>query len=466
MPQLPGYNIGNALLDFSPVSNALQSYQKNALAQQQMGMDQQRLDMDKQSHSMQRQNMQRQWSQQDYEKAGGMANAILNMQPGQARAMAHSQFLKQYGDGDHTPEELDPITGPQLAAAHYGKFIDQTKQQMMQLDMQKTRAEIGALNRKGDDPVEAFIMRKLGGGSAPAQPAMPSQGEAIRPQSFNAPAPQQANPNLQLISDEAPQAALAQPQQPDQVDTPWGKMSKADANELAGVMLLSPKFATAGKALLDSIGAPAQSGLSKPAMGALDEKAIGMVDLAARLDGIQAKFKPEYLTYETKAKMYGNSWLDSFEGLRQSIPPEEAKKLEEYTAFRQDAMNNLSEYIKQITGAAMGIQEEGRIRQGMPDPTKDSPRQFEAKMKNSIRATKLAVARFVYLRNKGYDENTLSVMAKQDKLSGVIPMESIEGMIDQRGAQIEEQLRSANPKADPMAIQRETRKMIKQEFGI
>lgn len=145
MPQLPGYNIGNALLDFSPVSNALQSYQKNALAQQQMGMDQQRLDMDRQTHALQKQNMQRQWSQQDAEKAGSEAFAIHNMQ-GPAKGIAWQRYLKTYGDGNHTPEELDPNTGPAIAAAHAGKYIDQNKMQMQQLEMQQMRSNISTAN--------------------------------------------------------------------------------------------------------------------------------------------------------------------------------------------------------------------------------------------------------------------------------------------------------------------------------
>lgn len=66
------------------------------------------------------------------------------------------------------------------------------------------------------------------------------------------------------------------------------------------------------------------------------------------------------------------------------MKPEDRQKLADYTSFKQNATNNLSEYIKYITGAAMGIQEEGRIRKGMPDPEKDSPAQFEAKMRTPL----------------------------------------------------------------------------------
>jgi hypothetical protein len=158
--------------------------------------------------------------------------------------------------------------------------------------------------------------------------------------------------------------------------------------------------------------------------------------------------------------------LDSFEATRGSISPQDAKQLEEYTAFKQDATNNLSEYIKFVTGAAMGIQEEGRIRKGMPDPEKDSPRQFASKLNSSVQQTKLALARYNFLKRNGYDETTISNLAKQDGLSRLQPIEGMQGIINQRLDQAAKQIKQQNPSIDDMSLKQEIRRIQKQEFGI
>lgn len=72
--------------------------------------------------------------------------------------------------------------------------------------------------------------------------------------------------------------------------TPFGEMTEDDARALAGPMLLNPKYATAGKAILDSVQGGGQGALGKAGENAVDEKAIGMIDLAGRLDAIAQGF--------------------------------------------------------------------------------------------------------------------------------------------------------------------------------
>jgi hypothetical protein len=473
--QAPNMNV-----DFSPISNAIDSNRRNALA---MNEDRRA----QESHDLRMQTARAsagRGGSENVARLGAVAGQIAGLpDDSPLKQQAWGKWLAEHGDGDLTPEERDYRTGPALAAIAAGKYQapDPQEQAKNALDMDYKRAQINSLNRKEEpDPITQMLLQRMQGGQgqpqqAPAQPKYqpqsmpmgqsgPRLSNVSNPQAAGMPAPQYNNPMIQSVADPAPQQA---PAQSNMVDTPYGKMSREEATQLGGAMLLKPNLAPAGKALLEAVqGGGAGNGLGTVARNQVDEKALGQIDLAGRLDSIAAKFKPEFLTYETGLKMGVTGMLDSFEATRGSISPQDAKQLEEYTAFKQDATNNLSEYIKFVTGAAMGIQEEGRIRKGMPDPEKDSPRQFASKLNSSVQQTKLALARYNFLKRNGYDETTISNLAKQDGLSRLQPIEGMQGIINQRLDQAAKQIKQQNPSIDDMSLKQEIRRIQKQEFGI
>ena len=366
--------------------------------------------------------------------------------------------------------KFDPMADLKRKTAELGLQRGQADLGMMPLDRRYTDAQINALTEKTHDPIEQLLIERLRGGSRGQAPAMPQQ-PMLQPQSFNGTMPMSGPmPGVQLVADEAqpqpPMPMAPSAETPRQFNTPFGPMTADEAQALAGPMLLNPKYSAAGKAILDSIQGGGDGALGKAGENAVDEKAIGMVDLAGRLDSIAQGFKPEYQTYETAAKMYGLSWQDSFEATRKSMKPEDRQKLADYTAFKQNATNNLSEYIKYITGAAMGIQEEGRIRKGMPDPEKDSPSQFESKIKNSIGQSKLALARYNYLKRNGYDERTIQSLAKSDRIGAMVPLSDMQGIINQRLDQAAQEMKGRNPSLDPQSLKQQLRIIQRREFGI
>ena len=153
---------------------------------------------------------------------------------------------------------------------------------------------------------------------------------------------------------------------PNTIKTPFGEMTPERAHQMAGLLALRGK-GEAAKLIEKQIE---QANLGKHTQDKIGEKALNTAELSARLDGIAAKFKPEYQTLDMQAKMYGVSWMDAIGPLRGKLAPELRKQFEEYTAYKQEATDNLSRYIQEITGAAVGVQEEKRIRAGMPDPEK------------------------------------------------------------------------------------------------
>jgi hypothetical protein len=481
MPQLPAIQIEprNALLDFSPISNAIDSNRRNALMQREDARQNEELTLRKDQMQYQRGRDQKLDARQELEWYGKAAMAVDQMQDGPQRQAAWQRVVARHGADGLTPEELDHKSGPKLMAAQAGQFLDPLEQQTKQLRVQALQsdlsnaplerrykeAQIKALEDKSSDPIEQLLIERLRGGGRPAVPQPPSQQPMLQPQSFNGAVPM---PGVQLISDEAQPLVPAAPtaEAPRQYTTPYGKMTREEAESLAGPMLLNPKYSAAGKAILDSIQGGGEGALGKAGENAVDEKAIGMIDLAGRLDSIAQGFKPEYQTYETAAKMYGLSWQDSFEATRKNMKPEDRQKLADYTSFKQNATNNLSEYIKYITGAAMGIQEEGRIRKGMPDPEKDSPAQFEAKMRNAVGQSKLALARYNYLKRNGYDDRTIQTLAKSDRIGAMVPLSDMQGIINQRLDQAAQEMKSRNPSLDPQSLKQQLRVIQRREFGI
>lgn len=182
------------------------------------------------------------------------------------------------------------------------------------------------------------------------------------------------------------------------------------------------------------------------------KKQMESIDQIGRLEGIKARFKPEWQTWETSLKQRGLNVLDSFETFRGKIPETEHRQMAEYTAFKMEAFDNLNRYIKEMTGAAMSEIEAKRLRQGLPDPEKDSPTQFQAKMTNAIRLSKLTHARYASIGKNGVSQYT--------------PIEMMPDLINQRGAVIEQQLRQQNPQAPQEMIDKTVRQQLNKEYGI
>ena len=123
-----------------------------------------------------------------------------------------------------------------------------------------------------------------------------------------------------------------------------------------------------------------------------------------QLQGIAQKFDPKYLTAGFKVKM---KYLGTKEFLTGKLAAEDQAELSDYAAFSQDAYSRLNSYINEVTGAAVGSgEEEARIRKGVPDPQKDSPTEFLAKLRNKIQEGRLFEARLAYIKSKGLKKLT------------------------------------------------------------
>lgn len=149
MAQLPAIQINpnNALVDFSPINNAIDQNRQDAFRNNALQMQNRELGMRQQQHDYQMQRDRKNDAHMQVERAGKMAFAIQQMPDSDpAKAAAWQRYLKSYGDGDHTPEEMDFRTGPKLAAAAAGQFLDPLEQQAKQLRIQSLQSNLSTDN--------------------------------------------------------------------------------------------------------------------------------------------------------------------------------------------------------------------------------------------------------------------------------------------------------------------------------
>ena len=132
---------------------------------------------------------------------------------------------------------------------------------------------------------------------------------------------------------------------------------------------------------------------------------------------IEASYRPEYSTPMFRGEQEWASLKDKFG----TLEPEKQQQLTEYSQWKQNAITNINERIKELTGAAMGVQEAERIMSSLPVPGQgifdgDSPTVFKAKLDNAIQQLKLVEARNAYIVRTGSVSLTDVPLSKMPKI--------------------------------------------------
>lgn len=136
----------------------------------------------------------------------------------------------------------------------------------------------------------------------------------------------------------------------------------------------------------------------------LQGKTITTNDMLSRLRETERLYNPAYQQLGTKAGMWASRWTEKLGG---SLSAEDADQFEKYSTFRATAYDNLSQTLKEMSGAAVTPQEYERLKQSLPDPgtgitgSGDSPTEFESKLKRATRSSKLALLRYGYAQSLG-----------------------------------------------------------------
>ena len=176
MPQLPALHLDprNALLDLTPVSNALDGIQNQRNEDRNNAFRQEQLAMQRQSHASQEAQRARQWKQQDVENAGKRAMAIDAMADGPQKEAAWQRMVQSHGADGLTPEELDYRTGPKMMAAQAGLFRDPMEVEAQRLKLETARSNL-SLNTLKRQQIE-----KTMAGTGAADPKIAQREELLK----------------------------------------------------------------------------------------------------------------------------------------------------------------------------------------------------------------------------------------------------------------------------------------------
>lgn len=193
----------------------------------------------------------------------------------------------------------------------------------------------------------------------------------------------------------------------------------------------------------------------------VDEDMLGVTRNLMQLDQISSQFKPEFQKLSTRGAQW---WNAAKEKLGADLTNKEKQDLVQFSQYKRNSVDSLNQYIKSITGAAMTNAEAERILKGLPNPGTgafdgDSPTEFKAKLDDAIQKTKMSVARLSYIKRNG--------MSLDDgQGNAVLPLERMPQLINERGREIETELKSQQPKSDSKALQRAVRRQLAVEFGL
>lgn len=408
------------VLDFSPVQNALSQWQK-----------QRQFDQSQQFQNKQFDEGVRQF---------GVQNALARDRFGLEQAQAGRQ------------DQLFPLQMDQMQAQiEATRRAGATEAQMTPLRIQQLRAQTEltqaqAAQARQKDELNSSIARMIGGAmeQQPQQPTPPPS--PIRPQSF------EGGDDPMLIPTQAGGAPPPQAQAPPStVNTPLGPMTVDRARQMGFALGMAGK-GDAGKMLTE---AAEKEALGKEATNTNDKNQVAAVNAIARLEGIDRAFDPKFLEIPKRINLAVAAGLDKLG----KLPPDQKADLEKFSRFRRRAVDNAALTVKDLSGVAVSEAEFARIMTTLPNAGTgvfdgDGPTQFQAKLKDTMVAQKMAVARMNFMRLQGF---------KGKPWESGVEIDDMRGIVDRRGAQIEQELQGRVP---PDRIGTVVRQRLKQEFGI
>lgn len=197
--------------------------------------------------------------------------------------------------------------------------------------------------------------------------------------------------------------------------------------------------------------------LSKGTIGAIEKKSFEAVGALERLNSVSETFRPEFLEVGSKAGF-------AFDALREKagadLSEDERNNLIEFSQFKQRAMNNLSQVLKEMSGAAINESEMRRLTQSLPNPGEgiidgDSPSQFKAKLDVVLKDTKRAIIRYNY-----------AIRNNLDPQESGIDLADVDVLINKRGEELEALIRQENPNMSDDIVDLEVGARLKNEFGL
>jgi len=198
-----------------------------------------------------------------------------------------------------------------------------------------------------------------------------------------------------------------------------------------------------------SMGGPeGMAPITKTQQNKIQDKRYNATERLDELSAMSNSLDNDFLTWQGKAKEYGLSLAEKF-GV--DLKPEQQDYVQRFGEFRANSVNNLAQYIKSISGAAVTEEEAKRLTKGLPNAD-DSVSQYKGKMRAVRRQAKFAIIRSIYAEK-----------SNMNPLEGDISIWKMEDLYNRRGdALLEKMIGQGMTKeeARPLVF-----KQLKEEFG-
>ena len=436
------------------------------------------------------------------QQTAGIAQMILQAPPDQGRAMwqrmneAHPEMgghLAKYGIDPN-----DHVGAAKFMIAEARGYVNPLEEQSARANLDLVRANthkalrgdepeiVRQLRAAGIDPSSGEgrdIIRQTIKGESPLdkmvadaikqpQPTnalalpQPSQQGGIQPQSNAGPGVPQSGLILAADGQPAPQQTPPAPPTGTTAGSLFQNVPPERKRALAEAMLMNPKTKAMGEQMIKDLE---QGHLDKTARGEIEKKMVGNIDHVARLNEIEASFKPEYLQVGFRVGQRVSA-LGEIAGMK--LDPKSQQSLAGYTSFRADTARNFNLLLKENSGTAVTENEYKRMQLQEPNAgaggmfeLPDSPTEFMAKLKTSSNALRLAIARQNFMR-KSQDPSSIAQDVKTGAIESKMSLDGMKRVIDDRLGQEKQRIMQQQPNIDPMALRRHLLNVQKQEFGI
>lgn len=181
----------------------------------------------------------------------------------------------------------------------------------------------------------------------------------------------------------------------------------------------------------------------------LEKKEIDVRNMLSRIENIDAAYDPEFLELGSRGQ---SLWLSWKEKAGFDLTPEEKKFQERYTVFATRTIDNINQRLNELSGAAVSPSEAERLRASLPDAQSDSPTEFMAKTRDLKKRLKLEAMKLSYARQRGLDALGIGIA-------------DFEAIVEQRGRQIEQQIRANNPDAPDREVRTLVQTALMEEFS-
>lgn len=478
--RLPGYEVPrNALIDFSPINSAIDSYRQQQNQDRSFGLQQEGMDLQKKQFGLTQERDGRERENEIKRRMGNAALLLLQEKDPARQAAMHQQMLALHPDAKSLPDTYkDPRTAALGILGDAGMAGDYLSFQMRQQEaaraaeadsrakaeapyrLELLKAQTAQANQRDDKgKAEAQILQGImpyitgagvppGGGGRVGDPN-------IRQQSFGGEGT--GVPGIVQVADPTPAPAPAAPVQP------ASPMDRLTPGQRIGLGLALIGKGDAGK-IIAGADPNDPNALGKEARNEVDKKMLASGESLARLNQIAADFRPEFMQIEDRLGYGWTALASKFRAGQAVVTPEQQKSLAEFAAFRATSIGNLNQYIKDITGAAMTNAEADRIMKAMPNPGAgimdgDDPVSFKAKLDVAIRDAKHSIARYNFLRTQGFKGTV-------EQAAAAMPLSAVPAAMNQRGKALLDQLQQSNPGIDRKALAPLVNQQLRQEFGM